>query len=162
MPITQTYKINTGNAYEGMLYGLKTAMEIRTVTATDDMESFGLPVVATANTVRGVNFLAIAADLEACYGITLRQINHESDTRPSTGSLGVYPNEDLGMMVEGEIMVRLGKAAKRDEPMAYDVNGWTGKTNSTDTKAYCNVTALQAGAAGDIIPVRIFSATRVA
>jgi len=161
MPITQQFNINTGDAYEGMVYGMRTAMTIRTVEAHDvplgqvSAIEAGKPVVAKADTVRGVNNSGNSTANANCYGIIVRQINHEAATRPSLdGQMAIMSGDLLGMMVEGEVMVKLSATVARDAKLGFVA---ASKTWST-ANAYQNVVALKAGKAGDIIPVRIFSA----
>jgi len=157
MPIIQPYHINTGAAYEGMVYGLRTAMVIRTVEDADvagHMEA-GFAVKAKAATVRGVQVAATTAANENCYGIIVRQVNHEAAARPSLdGQMQINEGDLLGMLVEGEIMVRIKGAVARDANL-----GWnsTSKSFSSAGSTFKNVVALQPGSDGDIIPVRIFS-----
>lgn len=159
MPISQPYNINIDKAYEGMVYGLRTAMSIRTVEATDLLAKFGGAVEAKADTVRGIQApaAAVVAD-SACYGILVRQINHEAATRPSNGDMAVRVGDVLGMLVEGEIMVKLKSAVARDAAVGFDKDTGTWESGT----AYSNVVALQAGAAGDVIPVRIYSVAKAA
>lgn len=171
MPITQQYKINTPDAYEGMIYGLRTAMTIRTVVAeaqggfdaNGNMHAsqleYGRPVklaAVQAGKVPVVDKVAKTAAGESCYGILVRQINHEAATRPSVdGKMAIMVGDQLGMLVEGEIMVKLSAAVKANQQLAFDPAGAWKK----DTNNYSNVVALQNGAAGDLIPARIFSVT---
>lgn len=165
MPITQKYSMNIGNAYAGMEYGLRTAMYIRTVE--DNRQSaaqaclFGGAVVSVANTVRGVQaaFENMAAGT-VCYGIITRQINHEAASYPSiNGVMGSRKGDVLGLMVEGQIMVKLTGVAKRDQILSYVEGGsWKGD----DTNGFINVKALEAGNFGDVIPVSIVSTPTVA
>lgn len=158
MPIVQPYNINTGDAYEGMVYGLRTAMTIRTVEDARSAENkaceAGKAVTAVANTVRGVEGLGGAASTagNTCYGIIVRQINHEAAARPSLDGKMAYQKGDLlGLLEEGEVMVKLGATIKRDEAIGMETNGKWGKTG-----AYANVIALKGGNDGDIVPARIF------
>lgn len=165
MPITQKYNINIANAYAGMEYGLRTAMYIRTVEDARSTEAkacvFGGAVAPVANTVRGVEATVTnAAAGKVCYGIITRQINHEAANYPSTdGVMGSRKGDVLGLMVEGQIMVKLSGAATRDQIMSYVTGGtWKGDT----TNGFINVQALEAGAIGDVIPVAIMSTPTVA
>lgn len=155
MPITQDYNINTGNAYEGMVYGLRTAMDIRTVEdarLTDaNATKAGKAAKAVADTVRGVEFAGATVAGHSCYGIIVRQINHEAATRPSNGEMAYVKGDLLGLLTDGAIMVKLKSAVKRDALVGMEADG----TWST-AAAFSNVKALQAGAAGDVVPVRIF------
>lgn len=154
MPVTQKYTINTGTAYEGQIFGLSEHMYIRTVEANSAVVAMGKPVKATAGTIRNVDPAAKSTANEKCYGIIVRQINREAATYPSTdGIMGMKKGAVLGLMVEGQIMVKLHAAVSRDAALGFDpANGWS------VTTPYANVVTLQAGAAGDIIPVRIFQA----
>lgn len=157
MPVIQKFTINTPNAAEGQIYGLSQHMYIRTVEANTATVAMGKPVKATPNTVRNVDPDTKPANATTkCYGIIVRQVNHEAASRPSTdGIMAMNKGDVLGMMVEGQIMIKLHSAVTRDAKMQFDpATGWSG----TAANAYTNVVALKAGAAGDIIPVRIFQA----
>ena len=166
MPVVQDYKMNMNNAYEGMIYGLKSAMTIRTVTSFvqaphNTAIDFGGAVLPKSDTVRGVvGATTPASATEACYGIIVRQVNHESSSRPSNGSLHILHDQVLGMMIEGEIMVELGGPVARDAGVHYDQTNGHWVANTAD-KGYVNVVALQGGNAGDIVPVRIYSVAKV-
>ena len=164
MAITQSYNINTGRAYAGMEYGLRTAMYIRTVEDARTTEAkaalFGGAVLAVANTTRGVqSAVTNAAASTVCYGIITRQINHEATKYPSVdGIMAVLKGDVLGMMAEGQIMVKLSGAATRDQVMSFVTGGtWKGD----DTNGFINVKALEAGSVGDVIPVSIFTTPTV-
>ncbi len=158
MPINQTFNINTGNAYAGQEYGLRTAMDIRTVVDARETAAtacqMGLAAVAVAGTDRGVQGLAGASTAgDRCYGIIVRQVNHEAANIPSTdGIMGLNEGDVLGLMVDGAIMVELGAAVTRDQTIGQRADGTWGPA-----AAFINVVALQAGAAGDVVPAHIFS-----
>ena len=164
MPVSQKYNMNIGKAYEGMVYGLRTAMVIRTVEA-DQTDSkaleFGGAVTAKADTVRGIDAIgAVSTSTEACYGILVRQVNHEALHRPSLdGKMYIKKGSVLGMMVEGEIMVKLEEAVARDQHVYFDQSKGTWM-KATASKGYVNVVALQGGAKDDVVPVRIFSVAK--
>lgn len=157
--------MNIGNAYAGMEYGLRTAMYIRTVednrTTPAKACIFGGAVEAVANTVRGVQAAAEnAAAGTVCYGIITRQINHEAANYPSTnGVMGSLEGDVLGLMVEGQIMIKLSGSATRDQILSY-VDGGTWKGDSAN--GFINVKALEAGAIGDVVPASIMSTPTVA
>lgn len=153
MPIVQSYSMYTAAAYEGMVFGLSAHMNIRTVEATKPVQ-FAQALKATDGTDHGVEQAGVSTAGKPCYGIGVRQINHEAGTRPSDGQMASLQGQLLGMMVEGEIMVKLSAAVARDAKV-----GMTAEGTWTSAAAFSNVVALKAGAVGDIIPVRIFSVT---
>lgn len=156
MPIDQKFSMNTGDAYEGMVYGLRTAMSIRTGEA-HGKPGFGQAVKARANTERGVEPATGDSLKKDCYGILVRQVNHEAALRPSLdGSMDITDGELVGLMVEGQIMVKLKAAVQRDQSVTMDSTTKTWEHSTTVADNFSNVVALQAGSAGDTIPVRIF------
>lgn len=147
----QDFTINTGEAYAGEQYGLATTNSQRLTFSTDAaMTAYGLAVQ------QGVadNTIKVGSDAGRVLGITMRQINLESATRPGDGTIGIPKGWPLGVMLEGPIMVKL-KTAITDADIGVSTTGEFGGVASGYTKAV-NVMALRyPAAAGDVIPVMI-------
>ena len=148
----QDWSINTGAAYAGEQYGLATTNSQRlTFNAETEMANFGLAVVqgTASNQVKP----GIGAD-GTVLGITMRQINIESATRPGDGTVAIKAGWPLGVMLSGPIMVKLVTAIT-DKNIGVSATGQFGGVDGTYTAA-TNLTALRyPAAAGDVIPVMI-------
>lgn len=148
----QDWSINTGAAYAGEQYGLATTNSQRlTFNAETEMANFGLAVVqgTASNQVKP----GIAAD-GTVLGITMRQLNLESATRPGDGTVAIKAGWPLGVMLSGPIMVKLVTAIT-DKNIGVSATGQFGGVDGTYTAA-TNLTALRyPAAAGDVIPVMI-------
>ena len=148
----QDWSINTGAAYAGEQYGLATTNSQRlTFNAETEMANFGLAVVqgTASNQVKP----GIGVD-GTVLGITLRQINIESATRPGDGTVAIKAGWPLGVMVSGPIMVKQ-KTPITDKNIGVSPKGEFGGVGSGYTKA-TNLTALRYPAsAGDVVPVMI-------
>lgn len=151
MPV-QEWRINTREAYAGEQYGLATTNSQRlTYNAEEDMLNFGLAVVqgTAANQVKP----GIGED-GTVLGITMRQINLESATRPGNGTVNIKAGWPLGVMISGPIMVKLVTAIT-DKDIGVSATGQFGGVGAGYTKA-TNLTALRyPAAAGDVVPVMI-------
>lgn len=147
----QDFTINTGEAYAGEQYGLATTNSQRLTFSTDAaMTAYGLAVQ------QGVadNTIKVGSDSGRVLGVTMRQINLESATRPGDGSVAIPKGWPLGVMLEGPIMVKLVTAIT-DEEIGVSATGTWGGVDSTYTKAV-NVRALRFPApAGAVVPVMI-------
>lgn len=148
----QDWSINTGEAYAGEQYGLATTNSQRlTYVAEEEMANFGLAVVqgTASNQVKP----GIESD-GTVLGITMRQLNIESATRPGDGTVAIKVGWPLGVMLSGPIMVKL-KTAITDKNIGVSAEGEFGGVGAGYTKA-TNLTALRYPAsAGDVVPVMI-------
>lgn len=151
MPV-QEWRINTREAYAGEQYGLATTNSQRlTYNAEEDMLNFGLAVVQGT----AANQCKVGAPVGGLIlGVTMRQINIESATRPGNGTVNIKAGWPLGVMLSGPIMVKL-KTAITDADVGVSATGDFGGVDSTYLIAD-NVKALRwPAAAGDVIPVMI-------
>lgn len=148
----QDWSINTGAAYAGEQYGLATTNSQRlTYNAEVEMANFGLAVIqGTAS-----NQVKLGAPVDGqILGVSMRQINIESATRPGDGTVAIKPGWPLGVMISGPIMVKLVTAIT-DENIGVSAVGQFGGVSGTYL-AVDNVKALRwPAAAGDVIPVMI-------
>lgn len=151
MPV-QEWRINTREAYAGEQYGLATTNSQRlTYNAEVEMANFGLAVIQGTES----NQVKLGAPVNGkILGVTMRQINIESATRPGDGTVAIKPGWPLGVMISGPIMVKL-KTPITDENVGVSAVGEFGGVDSTYL-APDNVKALRwPAAAGDVIPVMI-------
>lgn len=151
MPV-QEWRINTREAYAGEQYGLATTNSQRlTYNAEVDMLNFGLAVIQGTN----ANQVKLGAPVGGqILGVTMRQINIESATRPGNGTVNIKAGWPLGVMVSGPIMVKLVTAIT-DENIGVSATGQFGGVDGTYL-AVDNVKALRwPAAAGDVVPVMI-------
>lgn len=148
----QDWSINTGAAYAGEQYGLATTNSQRlTFNAETEMANFGLAVVqgTASNQVKP----GIGVD-GTVLGITMRQLNLESATRPGDGTVAIKAGWPLGVMLSGPIMVKLVTAITGKD-IGVSATGQFGGVGADYTKA-TNLTALRyPAAAGDVVPVMI-------
>jgi hypothetical protein len=148
----QEWSINTGAAYAGEQYGLATTNSQRlTYNAEVEMANFGLAVIQGTESNQVKLGAPVAGQI---LGVTMRQINIESATRPGDGTVAIKPGWPLGVMVSGPIMVKLVTAIT-DENVGVSAVGQFGGVDATYLAAD-NVKALRwPAAAGDVIPVMI-------
>ena len=147
----QDWNINTRGAYAGEQYGLATTNSQRlTFNAEAAMTEFGLAVTQGAKS----NTMKVGHVDGEILGVTMRQLNLESATRPGDGTVAIPVGWPLGVMLEGPIMVKL-KTAISDASVGISADGHFGGVASGYTAA-TNAKALRyPAAAGDVVPVMI-------
>lgn len=126
----QSYTINTGDGYEGQLYGLQqTRADIQTGFAENDGGiSFG-KAVAVGTGERGVVLGASGADAAVVHiaGISVRQIDREAATRPSDGTVVFRKGDTLPVMSDGRIVIKVADAGACVRGARVHVEKTTGK-----------------------------------
>ena len=124
----QEWSINTGAAYAGEQYGLATTNSQRlTYNAEVEMANFGLAVIQGTESNQVKLGAPVAGQI---LGVTMRQINIESATRPGDGTVAIKPGWPLGVMVSGPIMVKLVTAIT-DENVGVSAVGQFGGVDAT-------------------------------
>ena len=153
MPI-QSYNIYTDRGYAGDQCDSTTGVTKQTGIIENTSMGFGLAV--KPGTAERQILLGHTAGVVA--GITLRELNTEAANKPSDGTAVFKQTESLTYMQEGFIYVEVAVAAA--VAGAYlnvnDTTGiFTGGTATGGHTASTNVKAVQGGAVGDVIKVRI-------
>lgn len=151
MPV-QEWRINTREAYAGEQYGLATTNSQRlTYNAEAEQHNWGLAVVQGTKDTQ----CKVGHNKGEILGVTMRQLNLESATRPGNGTVKIPEGWPVGVMISGPIMVRLETAIDSAE-IGISVQGTWGKADGSVYTAATNVKALRfPAAAGDVIPVMI-------
>lgn len=133
----QKFQINTDKAYAGIQYGLATTNSQRLTYSTESaMTTFGLGVVqgSKEKTCKlGQN------EDGTILGITMRQDNIESATRPGDGTVGLKVDTPMGVMIQGPINIKVKTAVAGKE---IGMNPETGEFGGVDA-TYILVTNLE-------------------
>lgn len=164
MPV-QDFKIYTANGYAGDLVDsgprvVQTGILVPNATGAETA-GFGLAMLrqVTGTLIeRGVE-LGGAAKV---FAITQREYNHEASTRPAKSGTGAWAyrvTESVSLIREGYLYIKLGGSAAVAAGALLKVDTVTGEFSNDavagNIVATLNVTAEEAGLAGDIIKVRI-------
>lgn len=153
MPI-QNYVLYTQNAYKGQkAYASEHSVNVSGKLEDAELD-FGVGVK------RGVLERGIAAGSASgnVFAISLRELNHEAQFRPSTGETVYKQTETVSLMREGTINLLVTvRAAVAMVPMnIVETTGeFTGGAAGAGETACLNVVALEDGIVGDIIKARI-------
>lgn len=147
----QDWSINTGEAYEGEMYGLAATNSQRfTYLVEGSMTRYGMGVQVGTS----YNHIKLGAKSGKVLGITLRENKQESATRPGDGTVLLKEGTPLAVMLEGGVVVKLDTAITGEDIGCSD-SGTFGAVDATHIKCV-NVKALKyPAAAGDVIPVLV-------
>lgn len=165
----QNYNINTRDAVVGQIYGIHYAAKVvdsweleENVDANDTL-AYGEPLLRTGSRACS-NFAGVTADQDVA-GFAVRQVHRENDNRPAKGS-SIYDNEasykvgdTVAVLRSGAIQVEVAEAVAVGGDVFYDPIGRTYQATATTPTAYqlTNCVFDAAGAAGEIVPVRILT-----
>ena len=152
----QTFSIYTAKGYAGDLVDSGPRV-IQTGVLTSTSAGFGLALTRDAGTVDKGVALGGAAKV---YAITQREYNHEAGTRPSTGNdTFYYESESVSTIRQVYLYIKLDGSTAIAAGAALHVDTVTGVFSKDSVAgnivASTNVTAEEAGLAGDIIKVRL-------
>jgi len=153
MPI-QTYNIYTGKGYAGDLYDSAPRVT-QTGLVEDATLGFGLGVKVGTTGERSV---VVGSSTGNVFAITMRELNHEADNRPSDGTTSYKNKDSASIMREGFILVKVTGNAAVAHAMANvnDTTGaFTGGAAGAGETATTNVTFLEAGLVGEVVKARI-------
>jgi|TARA_R110000764_G_scaffold147292_1_gene235164 hypothetical protein len=151
----QNFEIYTAKGYAGDLVdsGPRT---IQSGVLVGTAAGFGKAVSRDTSVAKGV---ALGGEANV-FAISQREYNHEAGTRPSTGEdTFYYASESVSLIRQGFLYVKLTGAVAVAAGEVLHVDSVTGEFSKTavagNVVATTNVTADEAGLAGEIIKVRI-------
>lgn len=165
----QTYNINTRDAVVGQIYGIHysakvvDSWELEENVNADDVLKYGEPLLRTGSRACK-NFAGVTAN-QAVAGFAVRQVHRENDNRPAKGN-GIYDNEasykvgqTVAVLRSGAIQVEVAETVVQGGNVFYDPVGRTYQATATTPTAYqlTNCVFDAAGAAGEVVPVRILT-----
>lgn len=153
MPI-QDYLIYTKKGYAGDRFDSAPSVT-QTGIVEDPILGYGLGVTPGTLSARHV---IKGHDAGNVYGISMRELNHESATKPSDGTVNYLETESASIMREGFILVEVSiRACVAHELLNIaDVGGqFSGGTAAAGETQTLNVTSLESGEVGEIIKARI-------
>ena len=152
----QSFEIYTANGYAGDLVDSGPRV-VQTGILTSATAGFGVAMKRDSATVdRGV---AVGSTVDV-FAITQRELNHESANRPSTGTdFNYVETESVSLIRQGYLYVELTGAVAVSGGDLMHVDQVTGAFSKSavagNVVATTNVTAEEAGIAGDVIKVRL-------
>lgn len=151
MPIQNSYDLYTKNSFEGQkAYSSEVSVQVTGILTAPELD-FGRSVKHDATVERGVGIGSTSGNV---FGISMREINWEATSIPSTGDVVYKQNRAVSVMREGTINVKVTGAINAFEKVHVDETTGEFLGNAGGTEAL-NVVALENGLAGDIIKVRI-------
>ena len=161
----QAFNIYTANGYEGDLVDSGPRV-VQTGVLTSASVGFGKAIERDTSVARGVSVGSseiAATSTTNVYALTQREYNHEAGTRPSTGNDTAYlVSESVSIIREGFLYVKLvdhaateGEALVFNETTGVCAGGAVAAGTVAGESVALNVFSEEAGAAGDVIKVRI-------
>lgn len=152
MPI-QAYNIYTGKGYAGDHADSNPTVQSSGLVEAATLD-FGVAVVKGSK----AGSVVIGSLAGLVQGITLRELNHESSTRPSDGTTTYVKSEQAAIMNEGAIYVTVTGRACVAQALANVVSAtgeFAGGTASAGEVVSTNVRFLESGNVGDVVKARI-------
>ena len=164
MPI-QNFTIYTAKGYEGDLVDSGPRV-VQTGVLTSATAGFGKAMKRDASVERGVALGSAeigSGSTTNVYALSQREYNHEAGVRPSAGNDTVYNiTESVSLIRQGYLYIKLrdhaatmGESLVIEEATGIVVGGATASGTVAGESVAVNITADEAGIAGDIIKARI-------
>ncbi len=162
----QAFNLYTANGYEGDLVDSGPRV-VQTGVLTSANAGFGKAMDRDAATIeRGVALGSAEISTSSTtnvFAISQREYNHEAGTRPSTGNDTKYLiTESVSLIRQGYVYVKItahaaveGEALVVEEATGLFVGGTADAGTVAGESVALNVTAEEAGVAGDVIKARI-------
>lgn len=153
MPI-QTYEIYTGKGYAGDLYDSAPRV---TQTGLVEGATLGFGLAVTPGTI-SERHVVVGSNAGNVFGISMRELNHEADNRPSDGSTSYKNLDSASIMREGFLLVEVTAraAVAHTKANVVDATGaFTGGAAGAGETAATNVTFLEDGLVGEVVKARI-------